>query len=133
VVASIGTGGTVTGIGRGMRNFAPNVKVIGVEPYESPLLTKGVHGDHKIQGIGMNFVPEILDRGYVDEILTVTGEDAIKMTRLLAREEGLLLGISSGAAVAAAVEIAVRYGKGKKIVVVAADGGERYMSTGIYD
>jgi cysteine synthase A len=133
VVASIGTGGTITGVGRGMRNLSPGVKVIGVEPFESPLLTKGVTGDHKIQGIGTNFVPEILDLGYVDEIVTIKSDDAMKMTKLLAKEEGLLVGISTGAAVAASVEIAVRYGKGKKVVVVAADNGERYMSTGVFD
>jgi cysteine synthase A len=133
VVASIGTGGTITGIGKGMRNFSPDVKMIGVEPYESPLLTKGKHGDHKIHGIGANFVPDILDRGYIDEIITIKGDDAIKMTKRLAVEEGLLLGISSGAAVVAAIDVAVRYGKGKKVVAVVADDGERYMSAGIYD
>ena len=133
VVAGIGTGGTITGIGMGMRNFSPDVKVIGVEPYESPLLTKGKSGAHKIQGIGADLIPEILDKEYIDEIIAVKENDAIEMTRRLAREEGILSGISSGAAVRAALDIAARYGKGKKVVAVAADGGERYMSTGIYD
>ncbi|MCL1983881.1 MAG: cysteine synthase, partial [Methanomassiliicoccaceae archaeon] len=110
VVAGIGTGGTVTGIGMGMRNFAPDVKVIGVEPYESPLLTKGEARGHIIQGIGANFVPGILNTGYVDEIVTVKGADAVEMTGRLAREEGIFAGISSGAAVAAAIDAAVRYG-----------------------
>lgn len=133
IVAGIGTGGTVTGIGMGMRNFSPNVKVIGVEPYESPLLTKGTSGAHRIQGIGANFVPDILDMRYVDEIVTIGSDDAVKMTRRLAAEEGILVGISSGAAAAAAVDVAKRYGKGKKVVALFADSGERYMSTGIYD
>jgi len=133
IVAAIGTGGTITGIGMGMRNFSPDVKVIGVEPYESPLLTKGTYGPHDIQGIGANFVPENLNLELVDEVVTVKGSDAVKMTKRLAREEGILTGISSGATVHAAIDIAVRYGRGKKIVAVLADSGERYMSTGIYD
>lgn len=133
VVAGIGTGGTITGIGKGMKNFSPDVKVIGVEPYESPLLTKGTFGPHEIQGIGANFVPENLDLELVDEIVTVKSADAVKMTKRLAREEGLLAGISSGATVHAAIGIAKRYGEGKKVVTILADGGERYMSTGIYD
>jgi cysteine synthase A len=133
IVAGIGTGGTITGIGMGMRNFSPDVKVIGVEPYESPLLTEGKFGPHDIQGIGANFVPENLDLELVDEIVTVKGSDAVKMTKRLAREEGLLVGISSGATVHAAITLAEKYGKGKKIVAVLADSGERYMSTGIYD
>ena len=133
VVAGIGTGGTVTGLGMGMRNFAPDVKVIGVEPYESPLLTEGRHGRHKIQGIGANFIPNILNREYIDEIVTVKDNEAIEMTKRLAKEEGILAGISAGASVSAAAEIAKRYGPGKKIVAMIADSGERYMSTGIYE
>ncbi|MCL2607290.1 MAG: cysteine synthase A [Methanomassiliicoccaceae archaeon] len=133
VVAGIGTGGTATGIGMGLRNFAPDVKMIGVEPYESPLLTKGIHGKHMIQGIGANFVPGVLNREYIDEILTIKEKDAVRMTKRLAKEEGLLVGISSGASVSAALKIAKRYGPGKKIVVILADSGERYMSTGIFD
>ena len=133
VVAGIGTGGTATGIGMGLRNFAPDVKIIGVEPYESPLLTGGEYSRHKIQGIGANFVPDVLDREYIDEIVTVKENDAVEMTKRLAKEEGMLVGISSGASVSAALEIAKKYGPGKKIVAILADGGERYMSTGIYD
>jgi len=133
VVAGIGTGGTATGMGMGMRNFSPDVKIIGVEPFESPLLTEGRSGPHGIQGIGANFVPTILNREYIDEIVTVKEKEAIEMTRRLAAEEGMLAGISSGAAVHAAVNIAERYGMGKKIVAILADDGERYMSTGIYE
>jgi cysteine synthase A len=133
VVAGIGSGGTITGIGMGMRNFSPYVKVIGVEPFESPLLTEGKSGPHAIQGIGANFVPDLLNREYIDEILTVKGDDAIKMTKRLAAEEGMLVGISSGAVVAAAIKVAKRYGEGTKIAAIAADSGGRYMSTGIYD
>jgi len=133
IVTGIGTGGTVTGIGMGMRNFSPDVKVIGVEPYESPLLTKGTHGAHMIQGIGANFIPDNLNLDLVDEIVTVKSDDAVRTARKLAKEEGILAGISSGASVHAAIQIAERYGKGKKVVAILADGGERYMSTGIYD
>jgi len=131
VVAGIGTGGTVTGIGRAMKNFSPNTKVIGVEPAESPLITSGKAGVHKIQGIGANFIPEILDQSVIDSIVTVKGDDAIAMTKRLADEEGILAGISSGAAVYAAVQIAKK-NKGKKVVAILPDSGERYMSTGIF-
>ena len=127
VVAGIGTGGTVTGIGRAMKNFSPNIKIIGVEPEESPLLTKGTSGPHKIQGIGSNFVPDNLDRSVIDSIVTVKGDDAVKMAKRLAREEGILAGISSGAAVHAALKF-----KDKKVVAILPDTGERYMSTGIF-
>ena len=131
IVAGIGTGGTVTGIGRAMRNFAPDVKVIGVEPYESPLISDGRAGMHKIQGIGANFVPGNLDLSVVDSVMKVKGDDAIAMTRRLATEEGILAGISSGATVHAALEIS-KDNKNKKVVAVLADGGDRYMSTGIF-
>ncbi|MCL2712607.1 MAG: cysteine synthase A [Methanomassiliicoccaceae archaeon] len=133
VVAGIGSGGTITGIGMGMRNFSSGVRVIGVEPSESPLLTSGTHGKHKIQGIGADFVPENLNMEYVDEIVTVKSDDAILTAKRLASEEGILAGISSGANVHAAMNIAERLGKGKKIVTLIADSGERYMSMGIYD
>ena len=131
IVSGIGTGGTITGIGRAMRNFSPDTKVIGVEPFESPLITKGTAGAHKIQGIGANFIPEILDMNVIDDVVTVKGDDAIAMTKKLAIEEGILAGISSGAAVYAAVQIAKK-NKGKKVVAVLPDSGERYMSTGIF-
>ena len=132
VVAGIGTGGTVTGIGRGLKRFSSKAKVIGVEPAESPLITEGRAGPHKIQGIGANFIPENYDKKVIDSIVTVKGDDAIETTRLLAREEGILAGISSGAAVKAALELAKTM-EGKKIIAILPDVGDRYLSTGIFD
>ena len=133
-VAGIGTGGTITGVGRYLKERNPAVRVIGVEPAASPLLTKGYAAPHPLQGIGANFVPEILDLRLVDEIIPVTGEDAFAQTRALAREEGILAGISSGAAVWAAKEIARRPEfVGKTIVALLPDSGERYLSTGVFD
>ena len=132
VVAGIGTGGTVTGIGRGLKRFSSKAKVIGVEPAESPLITEGRAGPHKIQGIGANFIPENYDKEVIDSIVTVKGDDAIETTRLLAREEGILAGISSGAAVKAALELAKTM-EGKKIIAILPDVGDRYLSTGIFD
>ena len=132
VVAGIGTGGTVTGIGRGLKRFSSKAKVIGVEPAESPLITEGRAGPHKIQGIGANFVPDNYDKDAVDRVVTVKGDDAIATTRLLASREGILAGISSGAAVKAALDLASQEG-GKKIVAILPDVGDRYLSTGIFD
>lgn len=132
VVAGIGTGGTVTGIGKALKDFSSRAKVVGVEPAESPLLTEGRSGPHKIQGIGANFIPKNYNADMVDHIISVKGEYAIAMTRRLAMEEGIFAGISSGAAVAAACELASK-NKGKKIVVILPDGGDRYLSTGIFD
>ena len=132
VVAGIGTGGTVTGIGRGLKRFSSKAKVIGVEPAESPLITEGCAGPHKIQGIGANFIPDNYDKDVIDSIVTVKGDDAIETTRLLAREEGILAGISSGAAVKAALELAKTM-EGKKIIAILPDVGDRYLSTGIFD
>ena len=132
VVAGIGTGGTVTGIGRGLKRFSSKAKVIGVEPAESPLITEGHAGPHKIQGIGANFVPENFDKEAVEKVVTVKGDDAIDTMRLLASREGILAGISSGAAVKAALEIASAE-EGKKIVAILPDIGDRYLSTGIFD
>ena len=132
VVAGIGTGGTVTGIGRGLKRFSSKAKVIGVEPAESPLITEGRAGPHKIQGIGANFVPENFDKEAVEKVVTVKGDDAIDTMRLLASREGILAGISSGAAVKAALEIASAE-EGKKIVAILPDIGDRYLSTGIFD
>jgi len=132
VVAGIGTGGTVTGIGKGMKRFSAKAKVVGVEPAESPLITEGRAGPHKIQGIGANFVPENYDKDVVDRVVQVKGDDAIETTRRLAREEGILAGISSGAAVKAALDLASKE-KGKKIVAILPDVGDRYLSTGIFD
>ncbi len=132
-VAGIGTGGTVSGVGRFLKKKKPSVKIIGVEPAASPLLTKGTAGPHRIQGIGANFVPDTLDRRMVDEIILVENEDAAETGRALARTEGLLAGISSGAAVWAAIQTAKRpENRGKTIVVLLPDTGERYLSTPMF-
>ncbi len=131
IVAGIGTGGTVTGLGRAMRNFAPGVRVIGVEPEESPLLSEGRSGPHGIEGIGANFVPDNLDLEVLDGVRTVSYEQSKAAARRLAREEGLLVGPSSGSALHAALELAEEMGTGK-VLAILPDGGERYMSTGIY-
>ena len=132
-VAGIGTGGTLTGVGRYLKEKNPNVKIIGVEPASSPLLTKGTAGPHGLQGIGANFVPSILDTELYDEVLTVTEEEAYEAGRALARKEGLLAGISAGAAVHAAAEVAKRpENAGKTIVVLLPDTGDRYLSTPMF-
>ena len=133
-VAGIGTGGTITGVGRFLKEQNPAIRIVGVEPAASPLLTKGHAGPHPLQGIGANFIPDILDLSIVDEIIPVTSEGAFAQTRALAREEGLLCGITSGAAVWAARQIAQRPEYvGKTIVALLPDSGERYLSTGIFD
>ena len=133
-VAGIGTGGTITGVGHFLKEQNPAVHIVGVEPAASPLLTKGHAGPHPLQGIGANFVPEVLDLSLVDEIIPVEGEAAFSMTRALAHKEGILAGISSGAAVWAALQLAKRPEfTGKAIVTLLPDSGERYLSTGIFD
>lgn len=133
-VASFGTGGTVSGVGRALKAANPAIRVIGVEPAESPLVTEGRAGKHGIQGIGANFVPENLDRSVIDEIVTVATQDAIEASRRAARDSGLLVGVSSGAAIAAARRLAQRpENAGKLIVALCPDGGERYLSTGLYE
>ena len=133
-VAGIGTGGTVSGVGRFLKSKKPDVKVVGVEPLSSPLLTEGRSGAHKIQGIGANFVPKNFDRTVVDEIIAVSDEDAVSMTRILPKTEGVLAGISSGAALYAAVELARREeNKGKRIVVIFPDSGTRYLSGELFE
>ncbi|MBQ9977247.1 MAG: cysteine synthase A [Clostridia bacterium] len=133
-VAGIGTGGTITGVGRYLKEKNPNIKIIGVEPASSPLLTKGVAGGHKIQGIGANFVPEVLDKSVIDEIIAVADDDALKTGKEMARSEGFLVGISSGAALFAAKQILERdENKGKTVVSLLADSGERYLSTEMFD
>ncbi len=132
-VAGVGTGGTITGTAKVLKGNINNVKIVAVEPDSSPVLSGGNPSPHKIQGIGAGFIPEILDVSIIDEIEKVKDEDAITMVKRLAREEGLLLGISSGAAIFAALKIARELGKGKRVVVIAPDSGERYLSTGIFE
>ncbi len=133
-IATVGTGGTLTGVGEYLKSVNPDVKIIAVEPENSPLLSKGVAGAHKIQGIGANFIPEVLNRDIIDEIITVSDEDAFSMSRLMAKSEGILVGISSGAALKAAESIAKKEQyKEKKIVVLLTDSGDRYLSTELFD
>ncbi len=132
-VAGVGTGGTVSGVGRRLKEQNPNVKVVAVEPKSSPVLNGGQSGPHKIQGIGAGFVPKTYDAGIIDEVFDVENDDAIRTGRLLARQEGLLVGISAGAAAYAAAEIARRpENQGKRVVVLLPDTGERYLSTVLY-
>ncbi len=133
-VAGVGTGGTVTGVGKYLKSKNPNVKVVAVEPDASPVLSKGVSGPHGIQGIGAGFVPDVLDTGVYDEVITVTNDDAYATGRLVGRKEGVLVGISSGAAVWAATELAKRAeNAGKTIVVLLPDTGDRYLSTPLFN
>ena len=130
-VAGIGTGGTVTGVGRYLKEQNPNVKIVGVEPAASPLLTKGISGSHGLQGIGANFIPGVLDQSVLDQVLTATEEEAYAAGRLLGKTEGILAGISSGAALAAAIRLA-KENTGKNIVVLLPDTGDRYLSTPMF-
>lgn len=133
-VAGVGTGGTITGVGRYLKKMNPAVQIVAVEPETSPLLSTGVAGPHKIQGIGANFVPDILDRSLLDEVMTVSNENAYAATKALAKTEGLLVGISSGAAIHAATVLAGRAeNRGKMIVALLPDTGERYLSTGVFE
>ncbi|MCL2470626.1 MAG: pyridoxal-phosphate dependent enzyme, partial [Propionibacteriaceae bacterium] len=133
VVGGIGTGGTLTGVGQVLKQRKPDVHVIGIEPAESPLLTQGSSGPHKIQGIGANFVPSVLDRSVIDKILTVPSDTALDWARRAAQAEGLFVGISAGAALAGAAHVAVKeHAAGRTIVVIIPDGGDRYMSTPLY-
>ena len=133
-VAGVGTGGTISGVGRRLKEKNPNIKIIAVEPKSSPVLNGGQSGPHKIQGIGAGFVPKTYDAGVIDEVFDVENDDAIRTGRELAQQEGLLVGISAGAAAFAAAEIAGRpENKGKRIVVLLPDTGERYLSTILYD
>lgn len=132
VVCGIGTGGTITGIGRAMQNFKSDVRIIGVEPRESPLISEGKSGPHRIEGIGANFIPPNLDRRVLDEVITVSYEEAVETTRKLAREEGILAGISSGAALRGGLSIASRMNPGEQVLVVLPDSGERYLSTPLF-
>ena len=133
-VAGIGTGGTITGVGQVLKERRPDVQIIAVEPKDSPLLTEGHPGPHRIQGIGPNFVPAILDRDVIDEVIDVEFEPSLALARDLAAKEGLLVGMSSGAAVWAALEVAKRpENAGKKIVVIIPDTGERYLTTALFE
>lgn len=132
IFAGIGTGGTASGIGRSLKDSGSKGKVIGVEPAESPLITEGHAGPHKIQGIGANFIPDNYDPAAIEQVVTVKGDDAVATSVRLAKEEGIFAGISSGAAVFAALQQAERE-KGKIILAILPDGGERYVSLGIYD
>ena len=132
-VAGVGTGGTISGTGKYLKSMNPNMKVVAVEPTDSPLLSKGISGPHGLQGIGANFVPETLDTDIYDEIITVSTEEAFAAAKTLAKSEGVLVGISSGAALYAAKEIALRpENYGKRIVVLLADTGDRYLSTPLF-
>lgn len=133
-VAGVGTGGTLTGVGEVLKEYNPNIKVVAVEPKTSPVLSQGVSGSHKIQGIGAGFVPSILNKEMIDEIITVSNEDAMETVKCLARTEGLLVGISSGAAIYAATELGKRKENvGKRIIVICPDSGERYLSTELFN
>lgn len=131
-VAGIGTGGTITGAGRELKRVYPKIELVGVEPAESAILEGKEAGPHKIQGIGTGFVPKTLDTSVYNKVLSVTGDEAMETVREVGRKEGILVGISSGAAIAAALKVAKELGKGKKVLAVVPDNGERYLSTALY-
>ena len=132
-VAGVGSGGTVVGVSKNLKKKNPQIKAIAVEPAGSPVLSGGNPGSHKIQGIGAGFVPGIYEKEAVDEIITVKDEDAFKTAKKFVETEGALVGISSGAAIYAAIEVAKELGKGKKVLAIAPDGGEKYISMGLFD
>ena len=133
-VAGVGTGGTITGTGEILKKHIPSIKIIAVEPAGSPMISEGTSGPHKIQGIGAGFIPTVLNQAMIDEVMTITDDEAFETTRLLAKTEGVLVGMSSGAALSAATKLALKEeNKGKRIVVIMADTGERYMSTTLFE
>ncbi|GAK43110.1 cysteine synthase A [Paenibacillus urinalis] len=132
-VAGIGTGGTITGAGEVLKQEYPDIKIVAVEPAASPILAGGTPGPHKIQGIGANFIPEILNRDIYDEIVHIENDDAFETARQVAKEEGILAGISSGAAIRAALQVAKQLGAGKRVVAIVPSNGERYLSTPLYN
>ena len=131
-VSGVGTGGTITGIGKKLKEFNPDIKIIAVEPTDSAVLSGEKPGKHKLQGIGAGFIPKILDLSVIDEIIRISNDKAFEFCRVISRQNALFLGISSGAAIAAAYETAKKLGKGKKVLAVSPDGGEKYLSTDVY-
>ncbi|WP_315113998.1 cysteine synthase A [Clostridium intestinale] len=132
-ISGVGTGGTITGVGKNIKSKKADVQIIAVEPAKSPVLAGGNPGPHKIQGIGAGFIPDIYDSSVVDEIISVTEEDAFKTAKEFAEKEGVLIGISAGGALYVALQVAKKLGKGKKVLTVAPDGGEKYISMGLYE
>lgn len=132
-VAGVGSGGTIVGLAKNLKKKNSNIKSFAVEPANSPVLSGGNPGGHKIQGIGAGFVPGIYEKEYIDEIVKIKDEDAFKTAKAVAETEGILVGISSGAAIYAAIQIAKKLGKGKKVLAIAPDGGEKYISMGLYE
>ena len=131
-IAGVGTGGTVTGAGEVLKEKYPEIKIYAVEPTDSPVLSGGKPGGHKIQGIGAGFVPEVINTEIYDEVIKVSNEEAFETSRRVGQEEGILGGISAGAAVHAALQVAKQLGKGKKVVAIIPDNGERYLSTALF-
>ncbi len=131
-VSGVGTGGTITGIGKRLKEFNPDIKIIAVEPTDSAVLSGEKPGKHKLQGIGAGFIPKILDLSVIDEIIRISNDKAFEFCRIISKQNALFLGISSGAAIAAAYETAKKLGKGKKVLAVSPDGGEKYLSTDVY-
>lgn len=133
VIAGVGTGGTITGVAKNLKKKNSAIKAIAVEPDASPVLSGGNPGGHKIQGIGAGFIPSIYEKEFIDEVVRVKDADAFKTAKLFADKEGVLVGISSGAAIYAAIDLAKKLGKGKKVLAIAPDGGEKYISMGLYE
>ncbi|WP_143318319.1 cysteine synthase A [Clostridium sp. HBUAS56017] len=133
IVAGVGSGGTITGVAKNLKKKIPGIKAVAVEPAASPVLSGGNPGAHKIQGIGAGFIPGNYESEYIDEVIQVDDSNAFKVAKEFAEKEGILIGISSGAAIYAALEIAKKVGKGKKVLAIAPDGGEKYISMGLYD